>query len=86
VTEPVGRKQALVVDSVIVRQLLSLCLLKHVACEIAEAKDGLEPLERLEALSLGADAYVTKPVRTGPSRGAAPDLLPVGEGGGQREV
>ncbi len=106
-------KQILVADdSVIVRQLLSLYLMKYIHCEISEARDGMEALEKLgqdtfdllitdlnmprmhglalvravrekfgprlpvvvvttkggerdrdRALRLGADGYVTKPVR-----------------------
>ena len=106
-------KQILVADdSVIVRQLLSLYLMKYIQCEISEARDGVEALEKLgrepfdllitdlnmprmhglalvravrekfgprlpvvvvttkggekdrdHALQLGADGYVTKPVR-----------------------
>jgi len=45
-----ARKRILVVDdSSTMRQLLKMILAKHVACEIVEAADGQEALERLRA-------------------------------------
>ena len=41
-------KQILVVDdSVIVRQLISLYLMKYIPCEISEAGDGVQALEKI---------------------------------------
>lgn len=118
-------KQILVTDdSVIVRQLLSLYLMKYIHCEITEARDGVEAMEKLsrepfdlvitdlnmprmhglalvrairekfgphlpivivttkggerdrdQALRLGADGYVTKPVRATGLVGTAMELL-----------
>lgn len=123
-------KQILVTDdSIIVRQLLSLYLMKYLRCEVTEARDGVEAMEKLgrerfdlvitdlnmprmhglslvksirdkfgpslpivvvttkggeedrdRALQLGADGYVTKPVKATGLIGIVAGLLS-GSGG-----
>lgn len=51
-------KQILVVDdSVTMRQLMKMVLMKHVACQVAEAQDGLDALAKLKAATF--DLVVT---------------------------